>query len=86
MIITQLGLPQHTHVTREITNMKDAVDSQELKIQKSLVNEEDVLGDILNRGIARTEKNQSREHKLRKHQTYADESDMDDNYWHHASE
>ena len=33
--------------------MKDAVDSQELKIQKSLVNEEDVLGDIMNRGMMR---------------------------------
>lgn len=33
--------------------MKDAVDNQELKIQKSLVNEEDVLGSIINRGSRR---------------------------------
>ncbi len=34
--------------------MKEAVDQQELKIQKSLVNEEDVLGNITNRSLRRS--------------------------------
>ena len=80
MIVGQLGLPQRPHVPREITNMKDAVDSQELKIQKSLVNEEDILGQILHRGMARTEP--SCEHSLRRHHTHADEADPDSDSWH----
>ena len=52
-IIGQLGLPQPLHVSQEINNMKNAVDNQELKIQKSLVNEEDILGNIANRNVVR---------------------------------
>ena len=56
MIISQLGLPQNVHISQEIANMKNAVDKQELKIQKSLVNDEDILGDIINRGAGKNEK------------------------------
>ena len=56
MTMSQLGLPQNVHISQEIPNMKNAVDKQELKIQKSLVNDEDILGEIINRGAGKNEK------------------------------
>jgi hypothetical protein len=38
-------------VNDEIISMKDAVDNQELKIQRNLVNEEPVLQNITNQTI-----------------------------------
>lgn len=51
--MAQLGTPRHSETVIEISHMKEAVDQQELKIQKSLVNEEDVLGNITNRTLKR---------------------------------
>lgn len=46
-------MPSLTDTSEEIFCMKEAVDRQELKIQTSLVNEEDVLGNIANRTLIR---------------------------------
>ena len=42
-------MPNNYKTKDEIFHMKEAVDSQELKIQKSLVNEDGVLLNITNR-------------------------------------
>ena len=41
-IITQLAMPESFEVSYQIFSMKDAVDKQELRIQKSLVKDEDI--------------------------------------------
>lgn len=52
-IVSQLHMPAPIETRHQISSMKEAVDSQELKIQTSLVNEEDVLGNITNRALHR---------------------------------